>query len=80
MGQPTIRNTRFTVAFVLKLLAWIFLLLLTSVITLRLGTPHPHSVAKILCQVLPRIQPDLVRGAIISLTEDKIKVRLLPVH
>ncbi|NSW83814.1 MAG: DUF5615 family PIN-like protein [Syntrophothermus sp.] len=51
-----------------------------SVITLRLAIPHPQAVAKILCQVLPGVKMDLVRGAIISVTEDKVKVRTLPVH
>jgi len=51
-----------------------------SVIILRLAIPHPKAVVKILCQVLPGVETDLVRGAIISVTEDKVKVRTLPVH
>ncbi|MEW6771973.1 MAG: DUF5615 family PIN-like protein [Bacillota bacterium] len=51
-----------------------------SVISLRLGTVEPRAVATLLLHILPTVEAELVKGAIISVTEQKLRVRLLPVH
>ena len=51
-----------------------------SVISLRLGTAHPRAVAALLLRILPTVEAELVKGAIVSVTEQKLRVRLLPVH
>lgn len=51
-----------------------------SIISLRLGTVEPRAVAALLLRILPTVEAELVKGAIISVTEQKLRVRLLPVH
>jgi len=50
-----------------------------SVIVLRLADMRPDSVNYYLERVLQQAQSDLVRGAIISVREDQIRVRSLPI-
>ncbi|MEW6448675.1 MAG: DUF5615 family PIN-like protein [Bacillota bacterium] len=51
-----------------------------SLISLRLGTAEPRAVAALLLRILPTVEAELLKGAIISVTEQKLRVRLLPVH
>ncbi|RKY00019.1 hypothetical protein DRP77_12285 [Candidatus Poribacteria bacterium] len=50
-----------------------------SVISLRLTNPRPEVVAEILCRLLPRIEKDLIGGAIVSVDEKGFRIRKLPV-
>lgn len=51
-----------------------------SIISLRLGSVEPRAVATLLLRILPTVEAELLQGAIISVTEQKVRVRLLPVH
>ncbi len=50
-----------------------------SVIVLRLADMRPASVNYYLERVLQQARSDLVRGAIVSVREDQIRVRSLPI-
>ena len=50
-----------------------------SLVSLRLAFPTPHRVTTVLEQALPRIQPELERGAIVSISDASIRVRRLPI-
>jgi predicted nuclease of predicted toxin-antitoxin system len=51
-----------------------------SIVSLRLSQTEPQAIAKLLIRILPTVEVDLIKGAIVSVTEDKIRVRPLPVH
>jgi len=51
-----------------------------SAILFRLADMRPESVNAHLEQVLPQCQEDLERGAIVSVTEQRIRVRALPIR
>ncbi len=50
-----------------------------SVIIFRLADMRPDSVNRHLEQVLQQAQPDLAQGAIVSVRENQIRVRSLPI-
>lgn len=50
-----------------------------SLVSLRLAFPTPDRVTAVLEQALPRIQPELERGAIVSISDASIRVRRLPI-
>lgn len=50
-----------------------------SIVSLRVGNANPQRISKILKTVLPQIEPDLQKGAIISVEETEYRVRELPV-
>jgi len=51
---------------------------LPSVVTFRLSDMRPESVNRYLEQVLQQWRNELARGAMISVRENRIRVRLLP--
>lgn len=50
-----------------------------SVISLRLQDASPARVTQLLLSILPSLQKDLVQGAIVSIDEGGIRIRMLPV-
>ncbi len=50
-----------------------------SIVSLRIGNVKPKIVAKILQQVLPQIETELVAGAIVSIEETRFRIRKLPI-
>jgi predicted nuclease of predicted toxin-antitoxin system len=50
-----------------------------SVITLRTLRHHPLYVEELLARVLPRIEPELARGALVTITDTHVRVRSLPI-
>lgn len=51
-----------------------------SVISLRLVNASPTRVTQLLLTILPSLQKELAQGAIISVDEGGIRVRMLPVE
>ena len=52
---------------------------LPSVISLRVGDAKPTTISNILISILPLIKKDLEEGAIVSVEEEKFRVRKLPI-
>lgn len=50
-----------------------------SVISLRLQHASPTRVTQLLLSILPSLQKDLAQGAIVSIDEGGIRIRMLPV-
>lgn len=50
-----------------------------SVISLRLQDASPTRVTQLLLSILPSLQKDLAQGAIVSIDEGGIRIRMLPV-
>lgn len=50
-----------------------------SVVSLRIGNVKPEVVTQKLQQVLPQIEPELAAGAIVSVEENRFRIRKLPV-
>lgn len=50
-----------------------------SVISLRLQDASPARVTQLLLSILPSLQKDLIQGAIVSIDEGGIRIRMLPV-
>lgn len=50
-----------------------------SVISLRVSNVSPHRITSLLLSLLPMIQKELEQGAIISVDDAGIRIRLLPV-
>ena len=51
-----------------------------SVITFRLRNPEVNRVNSILKDMLPKLQGELEIGAIITIEEDRVRVRRLPIR
>lgn len=51
-----------------------------SIVSVRLTRPDPESVSQVLLRVLPQLEDDLSKGAVASVTEQRIRVRLLPIR
>jgi predicted nuclease of predicted toxin-antitoxin system len=51
-----------------------------SVITFRLRNPEVHRVNGILEEMLPKLQSELETGAIITVVEERVRVRRLPIR
>lgn len=51
-----------------------------SVLSLRLSSASVEHVDKALARVLPQVEADALRGAIIAIEEDRIRVRRLPLE
>jgi len=52
---------------------------LPSVVVFRLSNMHPESVNRHLAEVIKRFDTDLERGAIVSVTDWRIRIRQLPI-
>lgn len=50
-----------------------------SLISLRLSSSRVEYVSAVLTRVLPQVEKDLESGAIITVTDDRIRLRKLPV-
>lgn len=50
-----------------------------SVITFRLGNPDVNRVNKILKEKLPEIEEDLGKGSLVTVEDDRVRVRELPI-
>ena len=50
-----------------------------SIISVRLGSARVEVVNRRLEVVLPRVRPDVLAGAIVTVGEDSVRVRALPV-
>ncbi|MFA5845877.1 MAG: DUF5615 family PIN-like protein [Thermodesulfovibrionales bacterium] len=50
-----------------------------SVISLRVANAKPDMITRLLTTVLPRIEVELVEGAIVSVDETEYRIRKLPV-
>jgi len=50
-----------------------------SVITLRLENPHPASVTRRLLDVAPLMAAELMAGAVLSVDEQTVRYRMLPI-
>lgn len=48
-----------------------------SLISLRIFKPLPRTITKILTELLPKIKKQLIEGCIVSVTENKFRVRKL---
>jgi predicted nuclease of predicted toxin-antitoxin system len=53
---------------------------LPSLITLRLSSAKPNVVAQRLLDILPAVETELVEGAAITITNDSVRVRKLPIR
>lgn len=51
-----------------------------SIVSIRLAKPHPERVSQLLLHVLPQLEKDLKKGAVVSVTERGIRVRHLPIR
>ncbi|MEK6581808.1 MAG: DUF5615 family PIN-like protein [Nitrospirota bacterium] len=50
-----------------------------SVISLRVANAKPDMITRLLTTVLPRIEVELIEGAIVSVDETEYRIRKLPV-
>jgi predicted nuclease of predicted toxin-antitoxin system len=50
-----------------------------SVISLRLVDASPHHVTQILLRLLPTVEKELKRGSIISVDDETMRIRSLPI-
>lgn len=50
-----------------------------SVVSLRVDNAKPYVISKILQTVLPLIEEDLAKGAIVSVEETQFRIRKLPI-
>lgn len=50
-----------------------------SVISLRVGNAKPQTITNIMKSILPQIENDLLKGAIVSVEETEFRVRKLPI-
>lgn len=50
-----------------------------SVITLRTSRHHPLYIEELLARLLPRIEPELERGALVTITDTHVRFRSLPI-
>ncbi|MBI5755882.1 MAG: DUF5615 family PIN-like protein [Nitrospirae bacterium] len=50
-----------------------------SVISLRVSNVSPHRITSLLLTLLPMIQKELEQGAIISVDDAGVRIRLLPI-
>ncbi len=53
---------------------------LPSLITLRLSSARPDVVAQRLLDVLPTVETELTEGAAITISDDSVRVRKLPIR
>lgn len=53
---------------------------LHSLITLRLSSARPDVVAQRLLDVLPTVETELTEGAAITISDDSVRVRKLPIR
>ncbi|MBF2076543.1 MAG: DUF5615 family PIN-like protein [Synechococcales cyanobacterium C42_A2020_086] len=53
---------------------------LPSLITLRLSSAKPDVVTQKLLEVLPSVEPELTAGAAVTISDDSVRVRQLPIH
>lgn len=53
---------------------------LPSLITLRLSSARPDVVAQRLLDVLPTVEAELTEGAAITISDDSVRVRKLPIR
>lgn len=51
-----------------------------SIVSLRLANTDPEAIAEVLIRLLPMVEEDLAKGAIVSVTEQKVRVRLLSIY
>jgi predicted nuclease of predicted toxin-antitoxin system len=51
-----------------------------SVISIRIEKPIPKKVAKILLELLPKIEEELLKGCIVSVDDNQFRIRQLPVR
>ncbi|MBF2002828.1 MAG: DUF5615 family PIN-like protein [Synechococcales cyanobacterium M58_A2018_015] len=53
---------------------------LPSLITLRLSSAKPDVVTQKLLEVLPSVEPELTAGAAVTINDDSVRVRQLPIR
>lgn len=53
---------------------------LPSLITLRLSSAKPDVISKKLIDILPTIETDLKEGAVITINDDSVRIRKLPLR
>ncbi|MCS6815636.1 MAG: DUF5615 family PIN-like protein [Cyanobacteria bacterium] len=53
---------------------------LPSLITLRLSSAKPNVVAQKLLDALPIVETELIEGAAITISDDSVRVRKLPIR
>lgn len=53
---------------------------LPSLITLRLSSAKPDGIAQKLLDVLPTVEAELIEGAAITISDDSVRVRKLPIR
>jgi predicted nuclease of predicted toxin-antitoxin system len=51
-----------------------------SLITLRLSSAKPDGVARRLLEVLPRLERELIEGSAITIEDDSVRIRKLPIR
>jgi predicted nuclease of predicted toxin-antitoxin system len=50
-----------------------------SVVSLRVGNASPQRVSRLLLTLLPTVEGELQEGAIISVDDEGVRIRLLPI-
>ena len=53
---------------------------LLSLITLRLSSAQPDRVAQKLLNVLPTVETELTEGAAVTISDDSVRIRKLPIR
>lgn len=51
-----------------------------SLITLRLSSAKPDLVTQRLLNILPTLEQELIEGAAVTVDDDSVRVRKLPIH